>query len=117
MCAHEIFEELSWNYADSGIGERGDGESVCRWRGISNEITGMQETHDLIAAVSGAGADLEHSCYDVRADQSLFAGPADNLVARDLAFPGDQSEPRSEERRVGKGCGSTCRSRWSDIHK
>src|SRR3546814_5697084 len=71
MCAHEIFEELSWNYADSGIGERGDGESVCRWRGISNEITGMQETHDLIAAVSGAGADLEHSCYDVRADQRL----------------------------------------------
>src|SRR3546814_2045866 len=79
MCAHEIFEELSWNYADSGIGERGDGESVCRWRGISNEITGMQETHDLIAAVSGAGADLEHSCYDVRADQRLFACPADNL--------------------------------------
>src|SRR3546814_15416757 len=23
---------------------------------------------------------------------------------------------RSEERRVGKACGSTCRSRWSPIH-
>src|SRR3546814_20360952 len=23
---------------------------------------------------------------------------------------------RSEERRVGKGCGSTCRSRWSPYH-
>src|SRR3546814_12224516 len=25
--------------------------------------------------------------------------------------------PRSEERRVGKECGSTCRSRWSPYHK
>src|SRR3546814_15793424 len=25
-------------------------------------------------------------------------------------------EQRSEERRVGKGCGSTCRSRWSPYH-
>src|SRR3546814_11092827 len=24
--------------------------------------------------------------------------------------------PRSEERRVGKGCGSKCRSRWSAYH-
>src|SRR3546814_14335164 len=24
--------------------------------------------------------------------------------------------PRSEERRVGKECGSTCRSRWSPYH-
>src|SRR3546814_17508950 len=26
------------------------------------------------------------------------------------------SGPRSEERRVGKECGSTCRSRWSPYH-
>src|SRR3546814_12490870 len=25
--------------------------------------------------------------------------------------------PRSEERRVGKECGSTCRSRWSPYHE
>src|SRR3546814_13133016 len=24
--------------------------------------------------------------------------------------------PRSEARRVGKGCGSTCRSRWEPVH-
>src|SRR3546814_11004866 len=27
-----------------------------------------------------------------------------------------QEDTRSEERRVGKGCGSTCRSRWSPNH-
>src|SRR3546814_4272518 len=34
------------------------------------------------------------------------------------AFPGHQiaMPPRSEERRVGKECVSTCRSRWSPYH-
>src|SRR3546814_4947997 len=29
---------------------------------------------------------------------------------------GSRREPRSEERRVGKECVSTCRSRWSPYH-
>src|SRR3546814_7720061 len=29
---------------------------------------------------------------------------------------GDLEAPRSEERRVGKGCGSTCRYRWAPYH-
>src|SRR3546814_15425415 len=29
----------------------------------------------------------------------------------------DQDTPRSEERRVGKECVSTCRSRWSQYHE
>src|SRR3546814_18065991 len=33
-----------------------------------------------------------------------------NVVQRDTA------KPRSEERRVGKECVSTCRSRWSPYH-
>src|SRR3546814_13960819 len=34
-------------------------------------------------------------------------------AARDRAIG---YHPRSEERRVGKECGSTCRSRWSPYH-
>src|SRR3546814_14205798 len=30
--------------------------------------------------------------------------------------PGDRAAPRSEERRVGNECVSTCRSRWSRYH-
>src|SRR3546814_12614124 len=32
------------------------------------------------------------------------------------ARPGDRFQFRSEERRVGKECVSTCRSRWSPYH-
>src|SRR3546814_8428654 len=35
---------------------------------------------------------------------------------RHLAAPGHRHLRRSEERRVGKECVSTCRSRWSPYH-
>src|SRR3546814_14292137 len=37
-----------------------------------------------------------------------------DYARRTLTFGGH--EPRSEERRVGKACVSTCRSRWSPYH-
>src|SRR3546814_21020096 len=42
----------------------------------------------------------------------------DDQVARMLDFMGKQGllDNRSEERRVGKECVSTCRSRWSPYH-
>ena len=41
----------------------------------------------------------------------------DLLFDRDIDFSGiDVSAFRSEERRVGKECQSTCRSRWSPYH-
>src|SRR3546814_15389322 len=36
--------------------------------------------------------------------------------AEGLAFIGEAARLRSEERRVGKECVSTCRSRWSTYH-
>src|SRR3546814_6272897 len=38
------------------------------------------------------------------------ASCAANICAKTSSYP------RSEERRVGKECGSTCRSRWSPYH-
>src|SRR3546814_2255393 len=35
----------------------------------------------------------------------------------DADQPDEEDAPRSEERRVGKECVSTCRSRWSPCHK
>src|SRR3546814_16631257 len=38
----------------------------------------------------------------------------DNVAALHVNMaPGGPPNPRSDERRVGKECGSTCRSRWS----
>src|SRR3546814_13377250 len=58
------------------------------------------------------------SLYDdtqtwVLADADLLAGAIANLVDNALKYAGDG---RSEERRVGKECVSTCRSRWSPYH-
>src|SRR3546814_2604985 len=53
----------------------------------------------------------------------LRAGHSMTIARRILAIPpGDEAalaamdEERSEERRVGKECVSTCRSRWSPYH-
>src|SRR3546814_17925797 len=45
-------------------------------------------------------------CYDILADE-----PATRSDTLPLF-----TEARSEERRVGEECGSTCRSRWSPYH-
>src|SRR3546814_11937045 len=52
--------------------------------------------------------------------RSLFEVEAESLEAPPFfvmdMVPGECLEPRSEERRVGKECVSTCRSRWSPDH-
>src|SRR3546814_5640589 len=55
--------------------------------------------------------------------QFTSRGPVAHLFVSGRHLPGceapaliDDSEARSEERRVGKECVSTCRSRWSPDH-
>src|SRR3546814_9657752 len=48
-------------------------------------------------------------CLDVHELESVLAHEVGHVVRRD-------SLARSEERRVGKECVSTCRSRWSPYH-
>src|SRR3546814_16396510 len=45
------------------------------------------------------------------ADVGVLSGGGSSQVRSVGGAPG-----RSEERRVGKECGSTCRSRWSPVH-
>src|SRR3546814_2921811 len=54
-------------------------------------------------------------CYGLRTDfrGELFAGSAALLGIADTLV---ELKARSEERRVGKECVSTCRSRWSPYH-
>src|SRR3546814_20842350 len=49
-------------------------------------------------------------------DEHLHAPPG-SLLAKQLDLVADRAaQGRSEERRVGKECVSTCRSRWSPYH-
>src|SRR3546814_13025636 len=61
-----------------------------------------------------SGADLSHSPTEVIPERALVfevIGPLSNVTRFASA-----ARARSEERRVGKECVSTCRSRWSPVH-
>src|SRR3546814_5446844 len=68
-------------------------------------------------------SDLPYACCLHRRDLVLGAALAArndragmaHAAARRCGAPGDEAG-RSEERRVGKECVSTCRSRWSPYH-
>src|SRR3546814_20728417 len=53
-----------------------------------------------------------HRAVDIAAGAGPCADPAQSGADRAFAVP----HLRSEERRVGKECVSTCRSRWSPYH-
>src|SRR3546814_17820291 len=50
----------------------------------------------------------------IAAEQGITKADARKIV--DAVFAGIGEAARSEERRVGKECVSTCRSRWSPYH-
>src|SRR3546814_13637582 len=85
----------------------------------------------VIAMVLGIRPqDLEHF-HEWTAMLQIAAAPADEARSARLAVeaymrdiiadrrkaPRDDIVSRSEERRVGKECVSTCRSRWAQYHK
>src|SRR3546814_7765583 len=66
--------------------------------------------HALQGCAVGIGALMAGYCA-VRAARGLVTQPKNNSIDLAMLFIG-----RSEERRVGKECVSTCRSRWSPSH-
>src|SRR3546814_4359108 len=82
----------------------GVGDDVADGRGLYGLIAVIADRDDVDARVAGIVV-VQHIAYRHR----LIAGLGERA--------GRQAEElRSEERRVGKGCVSTCRSRWSPYH-
>src|SRR3546814_1986968 len=67
---------------------------------------------DLACGARVTGVDLTRP-LDVETVANIRTVWLDHHV---LAFPDQKMSERSEERRVGKECVSTCRSRWSPYH-
>src|SRR3546814_2091973 len=65
-------------------------------------------------------SDLRTAAYAGRSRRPRRDGAGDDALARTVRVTAGQPSPvivgRSEERRVGKECVSTCRSRWSPYH-
>src|SRR3546814_4667889 len=75
----------------------------------SSDLANGEEVMKLLSELNEAGTTLvmvTHSPYDAG-----FAHRTVNLFDGKIV-----TENRSEERRVGKECVSTCRSRWSPYH-
>src|SRR3546814_15046235 len=75
------------------------------------------DTTNILFICGGAFAGLEKIIADRLQGKSIGFGAY--VAAPDERRTGEvlrQGEPSSEERRVGKACVSTCRSRWSPYH-
>src|SRR3546814_6395502 len=74
------------------------------------QVEAAQLLDDAIADLFLAGFRLEGAQHPVPDDEHT------GIVAVEIARVGGVVHARSEERRVGKECVSTCRSRWSPYH-
>src|SRR3546814_16893839 len=89
----------------------------------SSDLAAVQQRDPVVVAVALGGGDLPavvgHARIGVvtalEADPGRAAAAGGHLVDLRLAAAVG-GEVRSEERRVGKECVSTCRSRWSTYH-
>src|SRR3546814_18953674 len=76
----------------------------------------------LNLTLSDRSGQFQSSCFDEIAGKTLEALAADGgcaMLSVELDLLEGEETPRvtrSEERRVGKECVSTCRSRWSPYH-
>src|SRR3546814_17644443 len=76
----------------------------------------------VLRAIEVGGVD--HICFGADWDgggglpgiEDISALPKVNERLKDAGYSDADIEKRSEERRVGKECGRTCRSRWSPYH-
>src|SRR3546814_12142089 len=82
---------------------------------------GVRNRHDPLASIDGGARYLRDMLDRFEAVHLALAaynaGPG--AVSRSHGIPNNGETPqyvRSEERRVGKECVSTCRSRWSPYH-
>src|SRR3546814_15208384 len=86
----------------------------------SAEIAFNEVIRDLADAASGKRLLVEnvgHYSLLPRDGRNYLSGPLDHFFPWEIArFRDFVRQERSEERRVGKECVSTCRSRWSPYH-
>src|SRR3546814_15508828 len=74
--------------------------------GQQRRAVDQQDRHAVDPQVAWIGEERQH-----RFDEAAVALRAVHLLEEDIAVAA--IPPRSDERRVGKECVSTCRSRWS----
>src|SRR3546814_11506585 len=88
----------------SALGEVGEPGLALR-----ADVTDEADVAAMVGAVVEAFGRIDVLCNN--AGGGTGAGPVDQTPVAELSL-----DDRSEERRVGKECVSTCKSRWSPYH-
>src|SRR3546814_2784205 len=79
----------------------------------SSDVCSSDLAHEARRAEMAERSEQMHDAMFARLDTDKSGGVSESEFA---AMQGMREGHRSEERRVGKECVSTCRSRWSPYH-
>src|SRR3546814_14778036 len=101
VCSSDLIERL--------VGRRRRIGAACRPRRDHRRVLVQEVVHREVKF------ELLARHFDVEGQRGVEIEGARDMIVIDRAV-GDRRR-RSEERRVGKECVSTCRSRWSPYHK
>src|SRR3546814_15395983 len=111
VCSSDLLdggEGFAASSAGNDVIDGGDGENLLAGDAMASNAQGgnatANSTADLTASVSGESNSAGYLTAGAHAGSDIIVGGNDNDIMR------------SEERRVGNECVSTCRSRWSPYH-
>src|SRR3546814_8679016 len=102
------------------------GQALSQIQGVVEVVDGLRVAGSSVAVRVDRGAALQQgldpnavadqvaALIDGQVGTSIRVG--EQLIGTRVRAPADLRQQRSEERRVGKECVSTCRSRWSPYH-
>src|SRR3546814_4772861 len=83
---------------------------------IEKEMTGLDGLRYIDSATTSTGLATITLTFNLGTDPDIAQVQVQNKLSQAEASLPDEVTRRSEERRVGKECVSTCRSRWSPYH-
>src|SRR3546814_16715785 len=92
---------------------------VCIYSAPQQKRTPFLSSHVIKTQDGSAHGLCSNDCRPFLGDERLHGTGWQNLTIKLITFNSSRSRramTRSEERRVGKECVSTCRSRWSPYH-
>src|SRR3546814_11334466 len=113
VCSSDLFDSYATHLNNALDSVRANGEIVCRINADADPTNDDAACApiDPFGNVKASQAALD---YATLLSGSHFENVQDDVLA---TLGGDLFKlPRSEERRVGKECVRTCRSRWSPYH-
>src|SRR3546814_10448780 len=104
VCSSDLAEHgWLWTAAQTGVSAQAPTLILAHGAGAPMDSGFMNE---MAARLAGHGINVMRFEFPYMAQRRLDGGKR----------PPNPAAKRSAERRVGKECGSTCRSRWSPYH-